>query len=245
MGALAHKAAGAWAAFSNNEQLKGQISPEDELAQFAVLGSWDKLLDELASLAEPEDWGEGRAILREYLAMTFRRVQRQHRLSMADDGSGAAFDTGLVTAAGEPIGAILEPHDGDIAWELTCFSINAQGRAASYPSPFAETRQEAPRGAEAAAGGLQARASEIARPLHRALQRAERNPRYATLAYDAVADRVAVLLPVEGKVAALVPGDDGEPQVAALLGARDAYVCARVVSSEQPGWLVRMAKESE
>ncbi len=242
MGALEHKAAGPWAAFANEDQLKSAVSPEAELAQFAVLGSWDKLLDELAGLAAPEDWGEDRTILREYLSMTYRRIARQHRLSMADDGSGAAFDTGLVTAEGETIAAVLEPHDGDIAWELTCFSVNAQGQPATYLPHFVQPKAAAGRTAEATLDQLRRSASEATRSLRRALQQAIRNPRYATLAYDAVNDRVVGLLPVDDKVRAIVAGENGETQVVATVDAHDAYVCARVVSSEQPSWLVKKAK---
>ena len=31
-------------------------------------------------------------------------------------------NTGLLSPEGEPICAVLEPRDGDIAWELVCFS---------------------------------------------------------------------------------------------------------------------------
>lgn len=241
MGSLKRRPVGPWATFANEDQLKGHISPEAELAQFAVLGSWEKLLEELAELAAPEDWGEGRVLLRDYLAMTFARAKRQHRVSMADDGSGAAFDTGLVTADGEPIAAVLEPHDGDIQWELTCFSANAQARPVTYPSPFAQAEAPAnPR--EASIGELRRRGGEVAPSLHRALQRAARNPRYGTLAYDAVEDRVVALLPVEGGVAALAPNEENEPQVVAVVDAADAYVCARVVSSDQPVWLMDAAQ---
>lgn len=242
MGALKHKAAGPWAAFANEDQLKGAISPEAELAQFAILGSWDQLLKQLSELAAPEDWGEDRVVLREYLSMTFRRVTRQHRLSMADDGSSAAFDTGLVTAEGETIAAILEPHDGDIQWELTCFSTNAKGQPATYLPHFAQPKVSAGHTTEATFDELRRSITEVTGPLRRALQQAVRNPRYATLAYDAVNDRVVGLLPVDGEVCAIVAGANGEAQVVATADARDAYICARVVSSEQPSWLVKMAK---
>ena len=242
MGALKHKAAGPWAAFANEDQLKGAISPEAELAQFAILGSWDQLLKQLSELAAPEDWGEDRVVLREYLSMTFRRVTRQHRLSMADDGSSAAFDTGLVTAEGETIAAILEPHDGDIQWELTCFSTNAKGQPATYLPHFAQPKVSAGHTTEATFDELRRSITEVTGPLRRALQQAVRNPRYATLAYDAVNDRVVGLLPVDDEVCAIVAGANGEAQVVATADARDAYICARVVSSEQPSWLVKMAK---
>lgn len=216
MGALERKAAGPWAAFANKDQLIDAISPEAELAQFAVLGSWDKLLEELSALAAPEDWGEGRALLRDYLAMRYRRVARERLVSMADDGSSAAFDTGLLSAGGEPIAAILEPHDGDIHWELTCFSLNAQARPATWPQmpePSQIARELLETGDPA---------------LRRAAALVVRSPRAATQAYDAVNDAVYVLVPVDGQVHALGHGPVSKAA---------ARVCARVVSADQPAWL--------
>ncbi|WP_418825772.1 DUF3825 domain-containing protein [Paratractidigestivibacter sp.] len=216
MGALERKAAGPWAAFANKDQLFDAISPEAELAQFAVLGSWDKLLEELSALAAPEDWGEGRALLREYLAMRYRRVARERLVSMADDGSSAAFDTGLLSASGEPIAAILEPHDGDIHWELTCFSLNAQARPATWP------QMPEP-------GQIARELLETGDPaLRRAAALVVRSPRAATQAYDAVNDAVYVLAPVDGQAYALGHGP---------VNKADARVCARVVSADQPVWL--------
>lgn len=216
MGALERKATGPWAAFANDDQLKDATSPEAELAQFAVLGSWDKLLEELSALAAPEDWGEGRALLREYLAMRYRRVARERLVSMADDGSSAAFDTGLLSAGGEPIAAILEPRDGDIHWELTCFSVNAQARPATWP--------QMPE-----AGQIARQLFETGDPaLRRAAALVVRSPRAATQAYDAVNDAVYVLVPVGEQAYALGHG----PVSRAF-----ARVCARVVSADQPAWL--------
>lgn len=216
MGALERKAAGPWAAFANKDQLKDATSPEAELAQFAVLGSWDKLLEELAALAAPEDWGEGRALLRDYLAMRYRRVARERLVSMADDGSSAAFDTGLLSGGGEPIAAILEPHDGDIHWELTCFSVNAQARPATWPQM-------------PDAGQIARELLEAGDPtLRRAAALVVRSPRAATQAYDAVNDAVYVLVPVDGQPYALGFG----PVSKAF-----ARVCTRVVSADQPAWL--------
>lgn len=216
MGALERKAAGPWAAFANDDQLKGATSPEAELAQFAVLGSWDKLLEELSALAAPEDWGEGRALLRDYLAMRYRRVARERLVSMADDGSSAAFDTGLLSTDGEPIAAILEPHDGDIHWELTCFSVNAQARPATWP--------QMPE-----AGQIARELLETGDPaLRRAAALVARSPRAATQAYDAVNDAVYVLVPVGEQAYALGHGP---------VSKASARVCARVVSADQPAWL--------
>ena len=216
MGALERKPAGPWAAFADKAQLKEAQSPEAELAQFAVLGSWDKLLEELAALAAPEDWGKGRAALREYLAMRYRRVARQHLVAMTDDGSSAAFDTGLLTADGEPIAAVLEPHDGDILWELTCFSVNAQARPATWPQMPA-TDQIA-----------QELLATDDPSLRRTAARVVRDPRAATQAYDAVNDAVYVLVPKGSGPYALGHGP---------VGLSDARICARVISADQPAWL--------
>ena len=143
---------------------------------------------------------------------------------MTDDGSSAAFDTGLLSPEGEPICAVLEPRDGDIAWELACFSTNACARAASYgEAPSVQTV-------------IDALLAANSMDLRRLAQRLARNPRTMTLAYDAVANEVRVLLP--GKSDALVVDlADNTAQVTGHISLEDAYSCARVVSSDQPGWL--------
>lgn len=221
---LSRRVEGAWRAFASDEDAAAATSPEDELARYAVLGSWDRLLANLAAMAEPENWGSDLHVLKDYLAMTFHRERLQGRLAVTDDGSSAAFDTGLLSPEGEPICAVLEPRDGDIAWELACFSTNACARAASYgEAPSVQTVIDA---------FLAANSMD----LRRLAQRLARNPRTMTLAYDAVADEVRVLLP--GKSDALVVDLSGNAaQVTGHVSLEDAYSCARVVSSDQPGWL--------
>lgn len=221
---LSRRVEGAWRAFASDEDAAAATSPEDELARYAVLGSWDKLLANLAAMAEPENWGSDLHVLKDFLAMTFHRERLQGRLAVTDDGSSAAFDTGLLSPEGEPICAVLEPRDGDIAWELACFSTNACARAASYgEAPSVQTV-------------IDALLAANSMDLRRLAQRLARNPRTMTLAYDAVADEVRVLLP--GKSDALVVDlADNTAQVTGHVSLEDAYSCARVVSSDQPGWL--------
>ena len=241
---MARKAEGAWCALAQGDDLTDAVSPEEELSRFAVLGAWDKLLADLAGLAEPEDWGDDLGILKQYLCMVFARVRRQGRLSMTDDGSSASFDTGLVTPGAEPIAAVFEPCDGQIPWELMCFSTNAQGRPATFEDPFAQADASTPL-TWANVESLQANTAQLPRELRLQLQKAARNPRHATLAYDALGNRVVKLLPASAapgaKVAALLPNETNNPQVVALLDPADAYVCARTVSSDQPEWLRRAA----
>lgn len=221
---LSRRVEGAWRAFASDEDAAAATSPEDELARYAVLGSWDKLLANLAAMAEPENWGTDLHVLKDFLAMTFHRERLQGRLAVTDDGSSAAFDTGLLSPEGEPICAVLEPRDGDIAWELACFSTNACARAASYgEAPSVQTV-------------IDALLAANTMDLRRLAQRLARNPRTMTLAYDAVANEVRVLLP--GKNDALVVDLSGNAaQVTGHVSLEDAYSCARVVSSDQPGWL--------
>ena len=221
---LSRRVEGAWRAFSSDEDAAAATSPEDELARYAVLGSWDRLLADLAGAAEAENWGTNLHVLKDFLTMTFHRERLQGRLAVTDDGSSAAFDTGLLSPEGEPICAVLEPRDGDIAWELACFSTNACARAASYgEAPSVQTV-------------IDALLAANSMDLRRLAQRLARNPRTMTLAYDAVADEVRVLLP--GKSDALVVDlADNTAQVTGHVSLEDAYSCARVVSSDQPGWL--------
>ncbi|WP_407416722.1 DUF3825 domain-containing protein [Paratractidigestivibacter faecalis] len=221
---LSRRVEGAWRAFASDEDAAAATSPEDELARYAVLGSWDRLLADLAGTAEAENWGTDLHVLKDYLAMTFHRERLQGRLAVTDDGSSAAFDTGLLSPEGEPICAVLEPRNGDIAWELACFSTNACARAASYgEAPSVQTV-------------IDALLAANSMDLRRLAQRLARNPRTMTLAYDAVANEVRVLLP--GKNDALVVDLSGNAaQVTGHVSLEDAYSCARVVSSDQPGWL--------
>lgn len=221
---LSRRVEGAWRAFASDKDAAAATSPEDELARYAVLGSWDRLLADLAGTAEAENWGTDPHVLKDFLTMTFHRERLQGRLAVTDDGSSAAFDTGLLSPEGEPICAVLEPRDGDIAWELACFSTNACARAASYgEAPSVQTV-------------IDALLAANSMDLRRLAQRLARNPRTMTLAYDAVADEVRVLLP--GKNDALVVDLSGNAaQVTGHVSLEDAYSCARVVSSDQPGWL--------
>lgn len=221
---LSRRVEGAWRAFASDEDAAAATSPEDELARYAVLGSWDRLLADLAGAAEAENWGTDLHVLKDFLTMAFHRERLQGRLAVTDDGSSAAFDTGLLSPEGEPICAVLEPRDGDIAWELACFSTNACARAASYgETPSVQTV-------------IDALLAANSMDLRRLAQRLARNPRTMTLAYDAVANEVRVLLP--GKNDALVVDLSGNAaQVTGHVSLEDAYSCARVVSSDQPGWL--------
>ena len=221
---LSRRVEGAWRAFADDEVARSATSPEDELARYAVLGDWDRLLAGLAEVAESENWGHDLHVLKDYLTMRFHRAKAQHRIAVTDDGSSAAFDTGLLTAAGEPVCAILEPCNGDIIWELTGFSSNTGAHPATWPEPSSA--------AEVAAALLAANDEK----LRRVAQRLVRSPRSMTVAYDAVADTTYLLVQDENGALAL-DVKDGTVGIVCRLSLADAYACARVISADQPAWL--------
>ena len=132
---------GAWDDLSATSAWRAPVTgPARELAQFAVIGTWDALLGELARTAAPERWSYPGAsmapsdadatrygVLREYFTVAFHRARAQGRLVQAEGGSFAAFNTGLVTAASEDILACFEPAKGDIPWRFAGFAQAGSG----------------------------------------------------------------------------------------------------------------------
>lgn len=208
---------GAWAAFLHPGDA---ADPERDFAQTVSLGSRDEALERLAGLARPESWGEGNRILGDYLAMTFARVRAEGGPTVSADGSAAHFDTGLVTAQGDPIRADLVAAAGDIPWQLAGFTAGEPAHPVSYVESLSQMTID----------------PSLPAPAFSAAEEVRRNPRVATPAYDPIHNEVLLLVPDNGRALALAPGDSGYEEVATLELA-DAYACARVVSSEQPAWL--------
>lgn len=208
---------GPWAAFGHGSDAP---DPERSFVQTVSLGSREEALEQLAQLVRPEDWGEGRSVLSYYLTMTFARIQAEGKLAVSEDGRSAHFDTGLVTAEGEPVFARLVTGAGDIPWQLEGFSTSGSAEPASYVTSLAQAVFD----------------RAVSSPAFPSRAAVLRNPRLATPAYDPVANQVRLLVPDDGRALALAVTEGGY-QAVATLELRDAYTCARVVSSEQPGWL--------
>ena len=239
---------GAWAAFAQAPARRrpagpmapcdlGPVTtpdPERALAQTVGLGPWDELLPRLAALLPPEDWGPDLHVLRECVAMGFCRVVAQGALATSADGACAAFDLGLASATGEPVRALLLATGTDIPWALDDLVAAAGpvGPAALDPEPprYLRALAEAAFDPALPAPPLAARAA------------LERDPRLAAPAYDALHDRVVLLVPdapapAEATAAVtLVPGPDGYAPGPAI-GLEAARTCARVVSATLPAWL--------
>ena len=128
---------GAWADLGAQDRRAGTLgdgySPVRAFAQFALIGSWDALLGELARTAGAERWstdalGGGRyGILREYLAVTFARLSATGGVLVSQDGSLAVFNTGLWNATYEDICACFEPSGADIPWRFAGFAVAGSG----------------------------------------------------------------------------------------------------------------------
>ena len=88
--------------------------PED-LFEFAWFPNREDQLQQLADLAEEEDWQYQYTcnehefpILFNYLRYTYRRLAEERKISLSDNGDFACFNTGLVTSNQEPVFASFE-----------------------------------------------------------------------------------------------------------------------------------------
>ena len=210
---------GAWASFSAVAP-DGATDPELTLTQTVALGTWEVALEPLALLAAPEPWGSDRGILRDYLTMTFARVMADDRLTETSDGSGATFDTGLLSADGAPVFARLSRLSGDIPWQLEGFTTEGSAMPARYVTELAQATFD----------------PSLPSPEFFSRAAVERNPRLATAAYDPVSNAVRLLVPDEDSALALAVTPAGYERLTSL-PLQSAYACARVISSEQPAWL--------
>ncbi|OFK22335.1 DUF3825 domain-containing protein [Olsenella sp. HMSC062G07] len=273
---LAERRAGSWRGLSPEGASFG-LDLERELADFMVIGSWDALLQDAARQAAREPWAFGPdaslgaeggrdatdalPILREYLCATLHDVREQRLLSVADDGSLAAWNTGLLSDDARDVYCVLRPHEGAVPWQLAgCCragegtlgrTLVAQLRALPAPARHARPTGEA----LTARGEGVSLAPELDQPhvrleLSRTLRRLAQSPTLAAAAFDpAHPRRTVLLLPLGtgaggGAERALVVTSEGDAdgyRAQGIVSPRDAYVCARTVSAELPSWLRELA----
>ena len=107
-----------------------RANPGDALEDFAVIGNWTEVLRALADMALPEQWDfqdsktKNYYILRQYLKYTFLRLKHEEKILVNDDGTFAAFNTGLLTVHYDDIYACFEKnHDptSAIPWRFSSF----------------------------------------------------------------------------------------------------------------------------
>lgn len=251
---LAAEHEGAWQLLGGRDRAT-TVSSQRELEQAIVIGSWDSLLECLASVAAPEDWGEGRSILRELTCVTFHRIMREGKLAVADDRSAAAFDTGLMTPVQQDVCALLAPHAGDIPWELAGFypadapELAAVGKV-PQPAGFMASLADVtlPTGASVRLSPQveEALGEEAAWHLDHALRLVRHSYRLVAPAYDPETEAICLLVPLAVRTAAhadkaLALSPDGQAGWVgtALLTLDEARACARPLCAEMPSWLAR------
>lgn len=105
------------------------VKPGDKLKQFAYLGPEQEFLSKLAQCSEPEPWSfrsdrQDYAILWNYIAYTFYRLDYEGKVYIDPSGEFAAFNTGLLSRRfGEDVLAYFEPNTvpGGPKWRFVCF----------------------------------------------------------------------------------------------------------------------------
>lgn len=251
---LAAEREGAWQLLGGRDRAT-TASPQRELEQAIVIGSWDSLLECLASVAAPEDWGESRSILRELACVTFHRIMREGKLAVADDGSAAAFDTGLMTPVQQDVCALLAPHAGDIPWELAGFypadapELAAVGKVlqpASFMASLADVTLPTGASVQLSPQVEEALGEEAAWHLDHALRLVRHSYRLVAPAYDPETEAICLLVPLAVRTAAhadraLALSPDGQAGWVGtvLLTLDEARACARPLCAEMPSWLAR------
>lgn len=89
----------------------------ESLRDLVFIPRIDERLDELAALAEPEEWTwhstpatRSKPVLLSYLLHTYKRLAEEGKIVVSCDGTQLTFNTGLATPNQEPIFALANPN---------------------------------------------------------------------------------------------------------------------------------------
>lgn len=219
-----------------------------ELAQFSLLGSWEDLAKKLAHATDGSAAPLPPAEMRDYLCITFHRIQCEHKAVVYDRGRQCAFDTGLLNSHIEPVLMRFRAIEGDVAWQFVDFCTPDEAQLANNP-PLPATYLSA-------VGSIEVFAETDVRLLNKlirshepglrsaidlTLRRIRRDCRLAAPAYDPITDEVLLLAPIvlpDDSVKALVLSHDNDGFVVnAIIPLDRAATHARIVSRELPRWL--------
>ncbi len=92
----------------------------DNLQDFALIPHFDDKIEELAKMAENEDWNYHNTpsdtpnpILHNYIKYTYKRLAEECKIEVTDDDKWACWNTGLVTPKQEPIFILFEENKFD------------------------------------------------------------------------------------------------------------------------------------
>lgn len=219
-----------------------------ELAQFAVLGSWDDIVRQLSEVVNPACTPFSADELREYLCITFHRIRREQKVVAYDDGKRAAFDTGLLTVDGRSVLMCFRAQTSDIPWEFVGFLTpdaahldEATAQPASYVRALSDIVLSNETSVRIAEALTRAYGPAAEQSVAVALRKARRDYRLATPAYDPLRDEVRLLVPIdlpERETSALVLRPQANGFVASsIVSPEHAATYARIVSLELPRWL--------
>ena len=129
--------------------------PGDALRNFAYLGNLAVFLRALAEHVQEEPWNfngdaDDYTILIQYINYTFYRLQMQDKVCIAEDGSFAAFNTGLQSRRlGEDVFAYFVPNaEGESSpWKFSRFcsaDSNDPGERFAYKNMFGTFKEPEP-----------------------------------------------------------------------------------------------------
>ena len=103
--------------------------PTKAIEEFAWMGPWEGFLESLAAIALPETWtfkddsSDRRfEILKNYVCNTYYRLNQEDKICVAEDGSFAAFNTGLVDSRFDDICLCFEPQLNRVPWRFVGFA---------------------------------------------------------------------------------------------------------------------------
>lgn len=105
--------------------------PTKAIEEFAWMGPWETFLEDLAAIALPESWCFADApadrqfgILKNYVCNTYYRLNLEGKICISEDGSFAAFNTGLVDGRFDDIYLCFEPQVGQVPWRFVGFAAS-------------------------------------------------------------------------------------------------------------------------
>jgi hypothetical protein len=123
---------------------KDPYSLPDLLHEFALIPNMNDKVEELAAIAEPEDWeyqtsasDSPKPVLRNYLKYTYKRIAEEKKVSVSHDEEHACVNTGLITTNQEPIYIIFEKNKLDshpAYWHFSKFARKGQWELNRIPS---------------------------------------------------------------------------------------------------------------
>lgn len=107
----------------------------EQLFDFAFIPDFDGKIDELANLAEPENWDYvtpatvSHPILRNYIKYTWKRIAEEKKISITTDELYACWNTGLISSRQEEIFMVFSKNRLNAArqyWHFHKFATTGQ-----------------------------------------------------------------------------------------------------------------------